>query len=139
MPAGTKRPLAERFKGLPEVSHARPISPADQECIEELYSVLEKHDAENRFGISLLHTHFPVHEDEILVETCDDSTRTMTIKPSPSSEAPETNAVATMWRLQRQGHRVVPLVSCTCVWCTPHGSQAPADQCEDALYDEAKE
>lgn len=58
-----------------------PLKDDERQCLEELRTVLQKHGKLNRFGVTLLHKHFDLSEDEILVENVDEQTRTQIIKP----------------------------------------------------------
>ena len=72
---------ATQWSELPDVDDVRPISEHDSACLRDLRDVLVQHGALARFGISLLHTHFPVGQDEIMLETTDETTRTQTVAP----------------------------------------------------------
>lgn len=58
-----------------------PLQQSEMACIEEIKDVLKKHGKLDRFGITLLHKHFDIAEDEILVEETDEQNRTQIIKP----------------------------------------------------------
>jgi hypothetical protein len=93
-----------RFSGaplpsLPDIDEVAPISESDRPCLDEIRAVLAKHGALQRFGIALLHEHFEVTEDEILVETIDVETRTLTSSPEKVAELSEYNTIETSWRL----------------------------------------
>ncbi|MCA6095392.1 hypothetical protein LE181_24895 [Streptomyces sp. SCA3-4] len=62
---------------LPRFEEAEPLGPRDAEFVQDLIAVLEKHGNVDRFGLCLLHGHFPVAADEILVETTDMEARTL--------------------------------------------------------------
>jgi hypothetical protein len=53
----------------------------------------------DRFGVTLLHRHFPIGEDEVLIETCDDEKRTLTMEVAPKAILGNTGIKATAWRL----------------------------------------
>ncbi len=53
---------------LPNIDEVSALSDEDRVCIDEIISVLEKHDRLKRFGLTLLHQHFPVEDGEILLE-----------------------------------------------------------------------
>lgn len=102
---------------LPDISEVEPIGPSDRECLEELYAVLRKHGAVDRFGINLLHDHFAVEEGEMLVETCDPAARTLTIRPASADAIPESQRlVETNWAFEEgnssPGARLVCKVGC---------------------------
>lgn len=63
----------------PHFEDLQPFGPADEECINEIREVLRRHDKLNRFGLSLLHEHFEMSDDEVLKEIYDPQTQTMTI------------------------------------------------------------
>lgn len=70
---------------LPDIADVRPVDQADLSCLLAIREVLERHGAIGRFGVNLLHDHFPIGADEILLEVCDPDTRTLTIRPGRSS------------------------------------------------------
>jgi hypothetical protein len=91
-----------------------PLSEADGPCIRELSEVLSKYNALNRFGICLLHEHFPIDPDEILVESVDEDARTMVIKPVKKTET-EGSFLETIWQLDLSrppGHEPEPKQKC---------------------------
>ncbi|WP_405480534.1 hypothetical protein [Streptomyces sp. NBC_00009] len=67
----TPRPVLPRFE------EAEPLGLEDAVFVQELAAVLEKHGNLERFGLCLLHDHFPLAEGEILAETTDAETRTL--------------------------------------------------------------
>jgi hypothetical protein len=66
---------------LPDITEVRPVDASDLPCLNELRDVLERHGALERFGLNLLHDHFELDDDELLVEVSDADTRTLTIRP----------------------------------------------------------
>jgi hypothetical protein len=84
---------------LPDITDVRPVGPADRACLTELRAVLARHAALDRFGITLLHDHFPMGDDEQLMETCDPATRTLTIRPEALDEIDHRSGsvIETMW------------------------------------------
>ena len=83
---------------LPHVDQVVPRSASDEECFAELRAVLARHHALQRFGILLLHEHFEVAHDEVLVEECDVVRRVLTIAPRKLEKA-DGNVLETSWRL----------------------------------------
>jgi hypothetical protein len=83
---------------LPQIDEVKPWSRADQDLFDELASVLRKHGASSRFGITLLHKHFQLADGEILVEVCDADARTLTTRPQPRTDLGTTNVIETNWR-----------------------------------------
>lgn len=97
---------------LPDLRDVEQFGPADERILQEVRGVLEKHDALQRFGLVLLHQHFPVEEHERLVEFVDSERRVLTIKPVPVDEARAVRAVPTQWRLDQP----TPMLGCE-QWC----------------------
>ncbi|MER5520537.1 hypothetical protein [Streptomyces sp. NPDC002763] len=62
---------------LPRFQEAEPLGPQDAEFVRDLAAVLARHGNLNRFGLCLLHDHFPIAADEVLVETNDSRARTL--------------------------------------------------------------
>lgn len=86
--------LAISSMQMSELNHfedVQPIGDSDAECLEEIRQVLEKHGALSRFGINLLHTHFHIEDDEVMMETTDMAKREHVVRP-----------VKTQW-LEQQG------------------------------------
>ena len=82
---------------LPDISEVEPFGPADQACFDEVRSVLERHGALSRFGLTLLHQHFEVAEDEVLVERIDVENRTLQTQPLKRETVGA--SIQTSWRL----------------------------------------
>ena len=91
--------LALAYQNLSDIDDVAPLDTADFACLAELRQVLERHKKLDRFGVNLLHTHFPIGADEVLLETCDDVARslTMTVKPASTLDSPA--IIPTSWRL----------------------------------------
>lgn len=77
----------------------------DVACFNELRDVLAKHNKLERFGLCLLHKHFDVKSDEILVESCDTLNRTLTIRPEKVNPkvGQEDDLMDTNWRFFDHG------------------------------------
>ncbi|MFF7367856.1 hypothetical protein [Streptomyces tricolor] len=64
---------------LPRFEEAEGLGPQDAEFVRDMVAVLAKHGNLNRFGLCLLHDHFPLAADEVLVETNDVAARTLSV------------------------------------------------------------
>ena len=95
----TASAIATAHSGLLDIDEVKPLSDDDKQCIAELKDVLERHGALQRFGVTLLHNHFPVYEGEVLVEECDEEARTLTLKPMSRESLNEGALMQTNWRL----------------------------------------
>ncbi|AKJ10980.1 hypothetical protein ACWGLF_09285 [Streptomyces puniciscabiei] len=62
---------------LPRFEEAEGLGPQDTEFVKDLVAVLAKYGNLDRFGLCLLHDHFPLSADEVLVETNDPEARTL--------------------------------------------------------------
>ncbi len=90
--------LMQVSRNFPNIDDIRPLSSQDQELMDEVREVIKKYDALDHFGLCLLHSHFEVHDDEIMVEECDLETRTLTSRPVKKCEI-QGNVVETMWSM----------------------------------------
>jgi hypothetical protein len=97
---------------LPDISHAKPLTDADKPLIDELINVLRRHDALDRFGLTLLHQHFDISEDEVLLETTDRQSREQLIRPVWKSDLESVEYTETSWRLDTGR----PMMACVCVY-----------------------
>jgi hypothetical protein len=75
------------------------FGPQDQACLDEIRSVLERHGRLDRVGVCLLHQHFPMADDEVLMESCDEEARTLTLRPMKRSELDEEDVIFTSYSL----------------------------------------
>lgn len=90
------------------IKDIQPLRAEERECIEEIRTILENHNCLNRFGLCLLHEHFPLEDDEILKESCDEKNRTLTIKPVKKSLIKDMKTIETSWNLTTG----LPLIKC---------------------------
>lgn len=89
------RPL--QLAELPDISEVEPLNENDRACFRDVREVLARHGLLSRFGLTLLHQHFPVGPDEALLETFDADARTLNIRPVPKAELPP--SIETQWQL----------------------------------------
>jgi len=84
---------------LKSIDKVEPINENVADCLAEIREVLCKHAKLDRFGIALLHSHFTLGDGEIMLETCDVQSRTLTTKPTKCDLAVD-NVIGTVWALQ---------------------------------------
>lgn len=72
---------AMQWSDLNHIADVRPIDDGDAACLEDIRKVLAKHGCLERFGLALLHNHFELSDDEILLETTDVDTREQYLRP----------------------------------------------------------
>lgn len=73
----------------------------DKDCLEEIRKILVLYKKEDKFGVNLLHKHFDLQQDEILIETQDVENRTLTISPMTKNQISQlgiNNYRPTSWR-----------------------------------------
>lgn len=115
------------YTALKDINVVEPFSDEDRETMDMIREVLRKRNAIDRFGVTLLHDHFDVNDDEILLETCDPITRTLTIKPYRNEELKEADIdedgyVQTNWRFDKNDPKSLLCLS----YCTPvQGGHGP--------------
>jgi hypothetical protein len=98
------RPM--NWNDLPDIEDLEPAS-EEESCLAEVQEVLERHGKAGRFGIVLLHKHFELADDEVMMETWDPSTRTLTSRPVSVEDLAGKAIRPTTWRFDRPGMPVV--------------------------------
>lgn len=83
----------------PTFEEAEGLGPRDEEFVRDLVALLERHGNLDRFGLCLLHEHFQLARDEVLVETNDPRTRTLTTRVVKSAET--AHVKPSQWRFRR--------------------------------------
>lgn len=107
------------YAELPDVDSVRPRTKADDPLFRELAEVLARHNALNRFGVTMLHTHFSIDEGEVLLESTNREAREQIIRPVLVGDAELLGALETSWRLGPNGEI---LMACHCLM-TPDGKE----------------
>lgn len=92
--------IAMAYRNLTDIDEVPPLTEADRECLSEIREVLKRHERLDRFGVMLLHTHFPILDDEVLLETCDVDQRRLTLEVAPKTVLQSREIVPTSWRLR---------------------------------------
>ncbi|WP_214073578.1 hypothetical protein [Mucilaginibacter sp. dw_454] len=98
-------------KRLVDIGDVEPLNENDLPVMGEIYDVLRRHNALQRFGVTLLHEHFEVADDEVLIEMTDRKTRIQTITPVDKNSPLLVDAIETCWRLDTG----FPVQACSCV------------------------
>ena len=109
------------YTALKDINEVDPFTDNDRETLALVREVLRERNAIDRFGVTLLHDHFDVNDDEVLVETCDPETRTLTIKPYRNEQLKEADInedgyVQTNWRFDQENPKNLVCV----VFCVSH-------------------
>jgi len=90
---------------LDKLKDVEPLNDADLKCMAEVREVLKKHGKRERFGVALLHKHFDMADNEVLLEYSDHQARELNIKAVKKVEAE--NTVPTIWMLLDDEHCAV--------------------------------
>ena len=88
-----------QWSELKDIDDVKPLNDGDTDCLVEIRDVLKKHGKMERFGVALLHSHFDMASDEIMLESTDEDGRALISKPIKESEAGD-NKVGTIWMLR---------------------------------------
>lgn len=102
-----------------DIDDIEPLSERDEACLEEIRTVLAKHGALERFGVALLHGHFAVGVDEVLVEYPDPANRRLISRVQKRSTVDPAKVVETQWRFGSEP--VTRVCVKTCVWNSDAG------------------
>jgi hypothetical protein len=92
------RTLPLPWTGIDHINDVNSLSPDDEACLDEIRDVLGRHGRQNKFGVALLHYHFPIGDDEILVEHCDTKNRILTVRTVPQGSLDHGRLIETIWR-----------------------------------------
>jgi hypothetical protein len=95
-----------------DISVAGRRSPSEAAVFAEVTEVLKKHGLEKKYGISLLHKHFDLEADEMLVEYTDIENRTLISKPTKINSIPTENLIETVWCLDEDTAALACVVFC---------------------------
>lgn len=93
--APSSSPTNQTFNTLDETAA---LSADDLKCFAEIREVLRKYNNLERFGVTLLHRHFDLQDNEILMETSNAGTRTMSLEPR-ILDTTDVTAIDTQWYL----------------------------------------
>jgi hypothetical protein len=82
-----RRHNSRDYAALPDIdlTNAGHLAGDDYACLDEVGCCLVKERANERFGVTLLHSHFPVRDDEILVEEAHHDPQLITLRPVSES------------------------------------------------------
>ncbi len=107
MGSDTSRTLKWNY---PDITEVEPLGPDDSDLVADLHAVLKKHGVLSRFGITLLHTHFALDEDEVILEETDAVSRRQQMRPVKIASLAGAELTETSWSLETG----MPVMRCTC-------------------------
>jgi hypothetical protein len=113
-------PASVQWSELIDIHDVEPLGENDYGCLEEIRDVLKRHGKQERFGVMLVHKHFDVAADEVMMEYTDIASRVQTIKPIKKAELTG-NSIQTSWILQDGGIETMLACNTQC-WKNIHGN-----------------
>lgn len=95
-----------------DLHNVAPLSDEDVECMKQVREVLKRHGKLDRFALHLIHKHFDLADDEILIEYSDASIREQYFRAEKIESETAVSAIPTTWTLQE----IEPLAACKCAY-----------------------
>lgn len=94
-----------QWASLPDIAAVPTIGDDDYACLADLRDVLVRHKSLHRFGVHLLHKHFEVADDEVMVEYTDTDARTLQCQVEKRAYVgvDPSNRIETMWSFAGEG------------------------------------
>ena len=93
-------PLAFAVNRLTGIDQVERRLDSEASLFGEIRELLKRYGVEKKYGLALLHKHFDLADDEVLMEYADVENRTLITRPAPRSAASAGNAVETVWSLE---------------------------------------
>lgn len=93
-------PLAFAVNRLARIDKVERRLDSEAGLFGEIREILKRHGVEKKYGLVLLHKHFDLADDEILMEYTDMENRTLITKPTPRRDISAANAIETVWSLE---------------------------------------
>jgi hypothetical protein len=103
---------AMQWKPIIDISETEGFTASDAACFAEVRDVLSRYGLLDKYGMSLIHRHFDIEDDECLVEKVDADARTLSVQPMKKADLKPGSTTVTMWRLTT-GEKVAE-VGCQC-------------------------
>jgi hypothetical protein len=96
-----------QWNTLKHIAEVKPIGDGDAECLEEVRLVLQNHNCVSRFGVSLLHSHFALDDDEMMLETTNLDKREHWVRPVKRSLPLDNTGQTTVVAFNERGYNQV--------------------------------
>jgi len=131
VPAANERNLlpttVNPYHGLRDIDDTPGPSQEERSQLERLAAFMKREGMTARFGITLLHKHFEVEDDEMLVESCDPENRTLTIQSMKKEELAKVAGgyKQTQWRYDGANGNLACVLLCSNVGQGHNISHAP--------------
>ena len=85
---------------LADLHEVPPLQADDMECMNAIRAVLKQFGKLDRFALHLIHKHFEIDADEVLVEYSNPATREQFFRPEKKDSADARDAIPTTWILK---------------------------------------
>jgi hypothetical protein len=99
MSTNSNVPLAFAVNRLTAIDEVERRLDSEARLFGEVREVLKRYGVERKYGLALLHKHFDLADDEVMMEYTDVENRTLTTKPARRSEV-SGDVVETLWSLE---------------------------------------
>jgi len=99
---------ANDYQSLPDMdtTDVGVLDSQDRACLDELGRFLVERGENERFGVTLLHSHFPISDDEIFVEVADHAARKLVMSPRTAPESRDVSPITVQLLPREQGGQV---------------------------------
>lgn len=92
-------PLAFAVNNLTDINDVERRLESEADVFSEVKEVLKRYGLEKKYGLALLHKHFDLADDEVLMEYTDLENRTLVSKATKRSDISLVDAIETVWSL----------------------------------------
>jgi len=66
-------------------------------CMGPINTILEAHGLDGKIGLEILHSHFPVDTDELMYESVDEDSRTVSFSPVKAASVTDSESFVSVW------------------------------------------
>lgn len=108
MPEIAIKPM--QWAQVKDLHECQPLADDDVACMEDVRAALAKHGKLDRFALHLIHKHFDVADDEILVEYSNADSREQFFRVEKADSPDARQSIPTTWTLER----MEPMARCVC-------------------------
>ena len=98
------------LNGSPFVKEVRPLSDDERATLMDVAALLQEKGLTDRVGISLLHKHFDLAADEVMVEEESQGSRVLTSAPAKVESLLGRSYLETNWRIE--DGKLIPIGAC---------------------------
>lgn len=92
---------------LQDIDDVEPVNDTDTACLQAIYQVLKQHGKQARFGVTLIHKHFDMGDDEVLLEHTDVAGRRLMLAPAKLGSEEVASSVQTSWMFAEADGEVI--------------------------------